>query len=174
MKKINQLKIPTLVSFYSFPKFLFRFCFHFTFHICSYALWQNCHGVSSSFILLLYLWWYKREYEGTENICDQKDEKNSTWNFPFCESVRFFLFQFFFQYEFIFSCKLASKCVDWECCWSILNKCLYHFHCSVLIFLALQVVMHWLVHTSVPFCIIRVVSLRVQQETTIEVLTKSR
>lgn len=52
MKKINQLKIPTLVSFYSFPKFLFRFCFHFTFHICSYALWQNCHGVSSSFILL--------------------------------------------------------------------------------------------------------------------------
>lgn len=85
-----------------------------------------------------------------------------------------FCSSFFFQYEFIFSCKLASKSVDWECCWSILNKYLYHFHCSMLIFLALQVMMHCLVHTSVPFCIIRVVSLRVQQETTIEEHTESR
>lgn len=96
----------------------------------------------SSLGLLFYFCWYKREYEGTENIRDQKDETNSTWNFPFHESGRFLLLQFFFQLECIFSYKLASKSVEWECCQSVLKKYVYNIRFFKLIFLALQVVVY--------------------------------
>jgi len=73
-----------------FILFLFWFYFWY-FLLCSVA----DLSLFFSLALLFYFCWYNKEYEGTENISDQNDEKNSTWSFLFHESGRFLLKWFF-------------------------------------------------------------------------------